>query len=93
VSYNCNHPNTAVFTSQSHNHFEFCSCQSDTSQHEGDGSCWVPDLNSHKFQSDDDMKTAVKKWPQLQDMDIYRQGTGELFLRYDRCLNHGGDHV
>jgi hypothetical protein len=61
---------TVTQLSSCHHHFEICGCQGDTLEQEGDGSRWVPDLSSHKLQSDDGMKTLVIKWLQLQDKDL-----------------------
>jgi histone-lysine N-methyltransferase SETMAR len=44
-------------------------------------------------QFDDDLNDAVQKWLTSQVAAFYEEGIQELVLRYDKCLNNGGEYV
>jgi histone-lysine N-methyltransferase SETMAR len=50
-------------------------------------------LSSQRFESDDDVTTAVKQWLCRQGTDFYHEGIEKLVVRYDKCLNLFGDYV
>ena len=50
-------------------------------------------LAGQRFENDDDLKDAVKKWLTSQAAAFYEEGVQKLVPRYDKCLNNGGDYV
>jgi len=42
---------------------------------------------------DNDLKDAVQKWLTSQVGAFYEEGIQNLVLRYDKCLNNGGEYV
>lgn len=47
---------------------------------------------NHKFQSDDDVKTAVMQYLRLHDTDFCQEEIEKLILWY-RCVSHGEDYI
>ncbi|XP_067002117.2 zinc finger protein ush [Anabrus simplex] len=43
------------------------------------------------FHKDEELKTNVTRWSHSQVADFYDTGIQKLILRYDKCLNSGGD--
>jgi hypothetical protein len=50
-------------------------------------------LAAERFSSDDEVKTAVQHWVKTLAADFFDEGIQKLVLRYDECLNKGGDYV
>jgi histone-lysine N-methyltransferase SETMAR len=50
-------------------------------------------LAGQRFISDDDAKTAVRRWFRAQPAEFYNSGISKLVMRWDKCLNRGGDYV
>jgi histone-lysine N-methyltransferase SETMAR len=50
-------------------------------------------LAGQRLISDDDTKTAVRLWFRSQPAEFYNSGIYKLVLRWDKCLNRGGDYV
>lgn len=50
-------------------------------------------LGGQRHDDDDDVKTAVQQWLSNQAADFYEDGLQKLVLRYDKCLNIGGNYV
>jgi hypothetical protein len=38
-------------------------------------------------------KTAVRRWFRAQPAEFYNSGISKLVVRWDKCLNRGGDYV
>jgi hypothetical protein len=41
----------------------------------------------------DDAKTAFQRWFRAQPAEFYNSGISQLVVRWDKCLNWGGDYV
>jgi len=51
-------------------------------------------LGGKRFDDDDNnLKGAVHKWLTWQAAAFCEEGTQKLVLRYDKCLNNGGEYV
>jgi hypothetical protein len=50
-------------------------------------------LAAERFNSDDEVKTAVQHWVQTLAADFFDEGIQKLVSRYDKCLSLGGDYV
>jgi len=50
-------------------------------------------LGGKRFDDDDDVKDAVRKWLTWQVAAFYEEGTRKLVPRYDKCLNNGDEYV
>jgi hypothetical protein len=50
-------------------------------------------LAGQRFISDDDAKPAVRQWFRAQPAEFYNSGISKLVVRWDKCLNRGGDLV
>ncbi|KAJ4428785.1 hypothetical protein ANN_25778 [Periplaneta americana] len=50
-------------------------------------------LGGQRFDGDDEVKTAVRKWFASQAGKFYNEGIERLVPRLDKCLNNGGDYV
>jgi hypothetical protein len=46
-------------------------------------------LACQKFISDDDAKTAVRRWFRAQPAEFYSSGISKLVVQWDKCLNLG----
>ena len=50
-------------------------------------------LCGQRQDDDDGLKTAVLQWLSNQAADFYEDGFQKLVMRYDKCLNNGGNYV
>jgi hypothetical protein len=50
-------------------------------------------LGCRRFKSDETVKDAIKEWLNRLATEVYDEGTRKLVIRYDKCLNVGGDYV
>jgi hypothetical protein len=50
-------------------------------------------LGGRRFKSDEEVKDAVKEWLNGLAAEVYDEGIQKLVIRYDKCLNVGGDYV
>jgi len=50
-------------------------------------------LGGQRFDDDDELKDAVQKWLISQAAVFYEEGIQKLVLRFDKCLNNGGEYV
>jgi hypothetical protein len=50
-------------------------------------------LVGQRFISDDDAKTAVRWWFHVQLAEFYNSIISKLVVRWDKCLNRGGDYM
>jgi hypothetical protein len=55
--------------------------------------CLKKFLAGQRFLNDDDVKETAKKWPPSQAATFYEEGIQKRVLRYDKCLNNGGNYV
>ena len=46
-----------------------------------------------KFNTNEELKTGVTNWLTSQAATWYEEGIQKFVLRYDKCLNVGGDYV
>ena len=50
-------------------------------------------LGGQRNDDDDSIKTTVLQWLPLQAANFYDEGIKNLVVRYDKCLNIGGNYV
>jgi histone-lysine N-methyltransferase SETMAR len=50
-------------------------------------------LGSQRLSNNEELTEGVKSWLSSQAADFFDTGIQELILRYDKCLNSGGDYV
>ncbi|XP_023721511.1 histone-lysine N-methyltransferase SETMAR-like [Cryptotermes secundus] len=50
-------------------------------------------LAGQRFISEDDAKTAIRQWFHTQLAEFYNSCISKLEVRWDKCLNWGGDYV
>jgi hypothetical protein len=50
-------------------------------------------LAGQRFISDDDAKTAVRRWFRAQPSEFYNSDISKLVVLWDKCLNGCGDYV
>ena len=50
-------------------------------------------LGGKRFDDDDDLKDAMKKWLTSQAAAFYEEDIQKLVSRYDKCLNNSGEYV
>jgi hypothetical protein len=50
-------------------------------------------LEGRQFHDDDEVNGAVNMWFSSQAASFYDAGIQKLVLRYDKCLNNGGNYV
>src|SRR5258705_10551213 len=50
-------------------------------------------LGGQRHDDDDEVKTSVVQWLSNQAADFYEDGIQKLVVRYDKCLNTGGNYV
>jgi hypothetical protein len=50
-------------------------------------------LEGERFISDDDVKNAVQRCFRVQLAEFYNSSISKLVVRWDKCLNQGGDYV
>jgi hypothetical protein len=50
-------------------------------------------LGGRRFESDEEVKDAVKEWLNGLAAEVYDEGLQKLVTRYDKCLKVGGDYV
>jgi histone-lysine N-methyltransferase SETMAR len=50
-------------------------------------------LAGQRFISDDDAKTAVRRWFRDQPAEFYNSSISKPMVRWDKCLNRGRDYV
>lgn len=50
-------------------------------------------LGGKRFDTDEELKTAVKNWLSSQEAEFYEKGITKLVDRYDKCLNRQGNYV
>lgn len=51
------------------------------------------ELAGKRFETDDEVKTAVDLWLHSMAGTFYEEGINKLITRYDKCLNIGGNYV
>jgi hypothetical protein len=50
-------------------------------------------LSGQKVISNNEAKTAVRQWFRAQSAEFYNSGISKLLMRWNKCLNRGGDYV
>uniref|UniRef100_A0A1B6MRN8 Histone-lysine N-methyltransferase SETMAR n=1 Tax=Graphocephala atropunctata TaxID=36148 RepID=A0A1B6MRN8_9HEMI len=50
-------------------------------------------LGGERFDTDDEVKEAVKDWLSSHVADFYHIGIQKLVERYDKCLNKNGNYI
>lgn len=50
-------------------------------------------LGGQRHDNDDDVKMTVMQWLTKQAADFFEEGLQKLIVRYDKCLNIGGNYV
>jgi hypothetical protein len=50
-------------------------------------------LGGRRFHDDNEVKEAADTWFTSQAASFYFAGIQKLLLRYDKCLNNGGNYV
>lgn len=50
-------------------------------------------LGGQRFEDDEELKLAVRRWLRQQPQAFYAAGFRKLVQRWDKCINTGGDYV
>ena len=50
-------------------------------------------LGGKRFDDDEGLKDAVRKWLTSQAATFYEEGIQKLVPRYDKCVHNGGEYV
>jgi hypothetical protein len=50
-------------------------------------------LAGQRYISEDDAKTAVRRWFRTQPIEFYNSAISKLVVQWDKCLNRSDDYV